>query len=121
MAIVIPQQSRLAGTYQGTLSQAGITIPPGATQIEFVMPMSQADIDDTRNTLVYHLEGDWGNGWENIYGPADWAGGYPIKPGTVRQPPTFRYSTSARPMPNDMRGTATTTRRWAWGLDIMVS
>lgn len=122
MAVILPQQNRSAGTYQGTLSQAEVTIPAGATSILAQMLMSQASIEDTANTVSFTVEGDWGNGWEPIAGPLDWQGGTGVvMPGQVRHAPGFGYSTSARPMPNDMRAIVVTNARWVWGVDITVT
>lgn len=122
MTTVLPQQQRNADTYQGLLSQAGVSIPPTATTISALMLEAQADIDDTRNQATLTVEGDWGNGWEPVAGPNTWVGGAGTpKPGQIRHALGFEYSTTARPMPNDLRATITTNRRWSWGVDLTVS
>jgi hypothetical protein len=120
VAVILPSQTRNAGTYQGALSQTGVPIPPDATVLTVALTMAQTDVDDGRNSCVYTVEGDYGNGWEFIFGDT-WTGGYPVKPGVVRVAPVWAYSTTTRPFPRDIRATMQTNRRWVWGVDITVS
>jgi hypothetical protein len=122
MTVVLAQQNRNAGTYQGTLGQAGVSIAPAATTISASLVMAQADVENAANSVTLTVEGDWGAGWEPVAGPNAWTGGTGgVKPGQTPSPPGFLYSTTSRPMPNDLRATVVTNRRWSWGVDVTTS
>jgi hypothetical protein len=116
MAVVVPQQNRSAGTYQGALD-----VTPGTTAISASLLMAQAEIDDPANAVTFTVEGDWGAGFEPVAGPIDWVGGGPVRPGQTRTAPGFTYETTSRVMPTTLRATVTTNRRWVWGVDLTVA
>jgi hypothetical protein len=123
MAIVLPQQNRNAGTYQGVF-----VAPAGTTRVIATILQAAADTADTTNGMDFLIEGtndppsipDNSATWFTVGNPGHWQGGQAPKPGVAPAPPQVNlYSSNG--VPSRLRATAITNRRWAWGLDVVTA